>query len=99
MKLKSLCFTGEAGCLVYPTYRYSSLLKPALVTGKRLNYLPTDEGEDERGRKKQREREAFHTKDEIFKLFFLGYEQGKINDPWALDRGADYKGKGHPGIQ
>lgn len=58
MKPKSLCFTGEAGCLVYPNYRYCSLLRPALVTGKRLNYLPIVEGEKERGRKKQRE--AFH---------------------------------------
>lgn len=73
MKPKSLCFTGEADCLVYPNYRYSSLLRPALVTGKRLNYLPTEEGEEERGRKKQREREreAFHTWDEIFILFFF----------------------------
>lgn len=57
MKPKSLCFTGEAGCLVYPNYRYSSLLRPALVTGKRLNYLPTVVGEEERGREKQTERE------------------------------------------
>ncbi len=45
------------------------------------------------------EREAFHTWDEIFMLFFWGSEQGKINDPWTLDTGADYQGKGHPGIQ
>ena len=70
MKLKSLCFTGEAGCLVYPDYRYCSLLRPALVTGKRLNYLPTGEGEEER-RKEEEEAEAFRTLDEIFMLFFL----------------------------
>lgn len=32
-------------------------------------------------------------------MFFLGNEQGKINDSWTLDRGANCKGKGHPGIQ
>lgn len=96
MKPKSLCFTGEADCLVYPNYRYSSLLRPALVTGKRLNYLPTVEGEEARGGKKQKERHFKHGMRFLCCFFFLGYEQGKINDQWTLNTRVDFKAKGIP---
>lgn len=68
------------GCLVYPDYRYSSLLRPVLVTGKRLNYLPTAEEEGRRegaregvregepGRKRQKKERQ---QDEIFMFVFF----------------------------
>lgn len=36
---------------------------------------------------------------DFYVVFFLGYEEGKINDPWTLDTDDDYYGNGHPGIQ
>lgn len=45
MKPKSLCFTGEADRLVYPDYRYRSLLRPALVTGEKVELFTNSGGE------------------------------------------------------
>ena len=71
VKPKSLCFTGEAGCLVYPNYRYCSLLRPALVTGKRLNYLPTAEGR-KREEERSTERGSSYTGRDFYVVFWGG---------------------------
>lgn len=94
MKPKSLCFTGEASCLVYPDFRYCCLLRPALVTGK-LNYLPTVE----RRKKKEQDRtgkgEVIILMQRDSEVVFLGaYEEGKINDPWTLDKDVETETNG-----
>lgn len=77
-------------------------IKASTCYGEKVE-LFTNRGGRETEKEAERERERgggiSYMGWDFYIVFFWGYEQGKINDPWTSDTGADYQRKGHPGIQ